>query len=85
MLVEASQAENSHIVSFCLTAITGNIQRLWRDSVMFRRLNYYPRCRSPESARGNPRLVAKADEGYDVVGTVRQNRRTAGFVKRHRR
>lgn len=33
MLVEASQAENSHIVSICLTAITGNIQRLWRDSV----------------------------------------------------
>ena len=32
MLVEASQAEGSHIVS-CLTAITGNIQRLWRDSV----------------------------------------------------
>ena len=34
MLVEASQAENGAILClFCLTAITGNIQRLWRDSV----------------------------------------------------
>lgn len=29
-----------------------------------------------------PRLVAKADEGYDVVGTVRQNRQDTWFRKR---
>lgn len=29
----------------------------------------------------NPRLVAKADEGYDVVGTVRQNRQDSWFRK----
>ena len=29
-----------------------------------------------------PRLVAKADEGYDVVGTVRQNRQDSWFRKR---
>ncbi|STF40432.1 undecaprenyl phosphate 4-deoxy-4-formamido-L-arabinose transferase [Escherichia coli] len=28
-----------------------------------------------------PRLVAKADEGYDVVGTVRQNRQDSWFRK----
>jgi undecaprenyl-phosphate 4-deoxy-4-formamido-L-arabinose transferase len=32
-----------------------------------------------------PRLVAKADEGYDVVGTVRQNRQDSLFRKRPRR
>lgn len=33
MLVEASQAEAAILCLSCLTAITGNIQRLWRDSV----------------------------------------------------
>ncbi|CSS93729.1 undecaprenyl phosphate 4-deoxy-4-formamido-L-arabinose transferase [Shigella sonnei] len=33
MLVEASKAETAILCLFCLTAITGNIQRLWRDSV----------------------------------------------------
>ena len=33
MLVEASQARIAILCLFCLTAITGNIQRLWRDSV----------------------------------------------------
>lgn len=28
-----------------------------------------------------PRLVAKADEGFDVVGTVRQNRQDSLFRK----
>ncbi len=85
MLVEASQAEGTILCLFCLTAITGNIQRLWRIQSRHRRLNYYPRCRSPESAEEIPRLVAKADEGYDVVGTDARTARTAGFVKPLRR
>ena len=82
VLVEASQAEGSHIVSILLNRNYGQHSAIMAGfQSRHRRLNYYPRCRSPESARGDPRLVAKADEGYDVVGTVRQNRQDSWFRK----
>ena len=36
---------------------------------------------NPATPEEIPRLVAKADEGYDVVGTVRQNRQDSWFRK----
>lgn len=82
MLVEASQAPDSHIVSILLnrnygqhSAIMAGFSYVTGDLIITLDADLQ---NPPEEI---PRPVAKADEGYDVVGTVRQNRQTAGFAK----
>jgi undecaprenyl-phosphate 4-deoxy-4-formamido-L-arabinose transferase len=82
MLVEASQAENSHIVSILLnrnygqhSAIMAGFSHVTGDLIITLDADLQ---NPPEEI---PRLVAKADEGYDVVGTVRQNRQDSWFRK----
>ncbi|MDF9334518.1 glycosyltransferase [Escherichia coli] len=86
MLVEASQAEGSHIVSILLnrnygqhSAIMAGFSHVTGDLIITLDADLQ---NPPEEI---PRLVAKADEGYDVVGLYARTARTAGFVKRHRR
>lgn len=82
MLVEASQAEGSHIVSILLnrnygqhSAIMAGFSHVTGDLIITLDADLQ---NPPEEI---PRLVAKADEGYDVVGTVRQNRQDSWFRK----
>ena len=82
ILVEASQAENSHIVSILLnrnygqhSAIMAGFSHVTGDLIITLDADLQ---NPPEEI---PRLVAKADEGYDVVGTVRQNRQDSWFRK----
>ncbi len=82
MLVDASQAEGSHIVSILLnrnygqhSAIMAGFSHVTGDLIITLDADLQ---NPPEEI---PRLVAKADEGYDVVGTVRQNRQDSWFRK----
>lgn len=82
MLTEAAQAEGSHIVAVLLnrnygqhSAIMAGFSHVTGDLVITLDADLQ---NPPEEI---PRLVAKADEGYDVVGTVRQNRQDSLFRK----
>src|SRR5690606_4522684 len=82
MLTDAAQAEGSHIVAVLLnrnygqhSAIMAGFSHVTGDLVPTLDADLQ---NPPEEI---PRLVAKADEGYDVVGTVRQNRRGRLFRK----
>lgn len=82
MLTEAAQAEGSHIVAVLLnrnygqhSAIMAGFSHVTGDLIITLDADLQ---NPPEEI---PRLVAKADEGYDVVGTVRQNRQDSLFRK----
>jgi undecaprenyl-phosphate 4-deoxy-4-formamido-L-arabinose transferase len=82
MLTDAAQAEGSHIVAVLLnrnygqhSAIMAGFSHVTGDLVITLDADLQ---NPPEEI---PRLVAKADEGYDVVGTVRQNRQDSLFRK----
>lgn len=82
MLTDAAQAEDSHIVAVLLnrnygqhSAIMAGFSHVTGDLVITLDADLQ---NPPEEI---PRLVAKADEGYDVVGTVRQNRQDSLFRK----
>ena len=82
MLVDASQAEGSHIVSILLnrnygqhSAIMAGFSHVTGDLIITLDADLQ---NPPEEI---PHLVEKADEGYDVVGTVRQNRQDTWFRK----
>ncbi len=67
---------------FCLTAITGNIQRLWRDSVtLLADLIITLDADLQNRQKKSPAWWQKPMKGYDVVGTVRQNRQDSWFRK----
>jgi undecaprenyl-phosphate 4-deoxy-4-formamido-L-arabinose transferase len=83
MLVDAAEAPGSHIVAVLLnrnygqhSAIMAGFNHVTGDLVVTLDADLQ---NPPEEI---PRLVAKADEGYDVVGTVRQNRQDSWFRKR---
>jgi Glycosyltransferases involved in cell wall biogenesis len=82
MLTEAAQVEGSHIVAVLLnrnygqhSAIMAGFSHVTGDLIITLDADLQ---NPPEEI---PRLVAKADEGYDVVGTVRQNRQDSLFRK----
>ena len=82
MLTDAAQAEGSHIVAVLLnrnygqhSAIMAGFSHVTGDLIITLDADLQ---NPPEEI---PRLVAKADEGYDVVGTVRQNRQDSLFRK----
>ncbi|WP_312669968.1 undecaprenyl-phosphate 4-deoxy-4-formamido-L-arabinose transferase [Pseudescherichia sp.] len=82
LLIAASQAEDSHIVSILLnrnygqhSAIMAGFSHVTGDLIITLDADLQ---NPPEEI---PRLVAKADEGFDVVGTVRQNRQDSLFRK----
>lgn len=82
LLVAASQAKESHIVSILLnrnygqhSAIMAGFSHVTGDLIITLDADLQ---NPPEEI---PRLVAKADEGFDVVGTVRQHRRDSLFRK----
>ncbi len=85
MLTEAAEAEGSHVVAVLLNRNYGQHSAIGRLQPCNRRSDYYPRRRPANPPEEIPRLVAKADEGYDVVGTVRQNRQDSIFRKPRRR
>lgn len=83
MLTEAAEQPGSHIVAVLLNrnygqhnAIMAGFSHVTGDLVITLDADLQ---NPPEEI---PRLVAKADEGYDVVGTVRQNRQDSWFRKR---
>ena len=82
MLTDAAQAKGSHIVAVLLnrnygqhSAIMAGFSHVTGDLIITLDADLQ---NPPEEI---PRLVAKADEGYDVVGTVRQNRQDSLFRK----
>lgn len=82
MLSAAAEQPGSHIVSVLLnrnygqhSAIMAGFSHVTGDLVITLDADLQ---NPPEEI---PRLVAKADEGYDVVGTVRANRRDSWFRK----
>ena len=82
MLVEAAEAPESHIVAVLLnrnygqhSAIMAGFSHVTGDLIITLDADLQ---NPPEEI---PRLVEKADEGYDVVGTVRQNRQDSVFRK----
>ncbi|TDN54541.1 undecaprenyl-phosphate 4-deoxy-4-formamido-L-arabinose transferase [Buttiauxella sp. JUb87] len=83
MLSDAAEAPGSHIVAVLLNrnygqhnAIMAGFSHVTGDLIVTLDADLQ---NPPEEI---PRLVAKADEGYDVVGTVRQNRQDTWFRKR---
>jgi undecaprenyl-phosphate 4-deoxy-4-formamido-L-arabinose transferase len=83
MLSDAAEAADSHIVAVLLNrnygqhnAIMAGFSHVTGDLIVTLDADLQ---NPPEEI---PRLVAKADEGYDVVGTVRQNRQDTWFRKR---
>jgi len=83
MLSDAAEAPASHIVAVLLNrnygqhnAIMAGFSHVTGDLIVTLDADLQ---NPPEEI---PRLVAKADEGYDVVGTVRQNRQDTWFRKR---
>lgn len=83
MLTDAAQLPGSHIVAVLLNrnygqhnAIMAGFSHVIGDLIVTLDADLQ---NPPEEI---PRLVAKADEGYDVVGTVRQNRQDTWFRKR---
>ena len=82
MLTEAAEAEGSHVVAVLLnrnygqhSAIMAGFSHVTGDLIITLDADLQ---NPPEEI---PRLVEKADEGYDVVGTVRQNRQDTFFRK----
>ncbi|KAF1369558.1 undecaprenyl-phosphate 4-deoxy-4-formamido-L-arabinose transferase [Yokenella regensburgei] len=82
MLVEAAEVEGSHVVAVLLnrnygqhSAIMAGFSHVTGDLIITLDADLQ---NPPEEI---PRLVEKADEGYDVVGTVRQNRQDSVFRK----
>ncbi len=82
MMAEAAQAPGSHVVAVMLnrnygqhSAIMAGFSHVTGDLIITLDADLQ---NPPEEI---PRLVAKADEGYDVVGTVRQNRQDSLFRK----
>ncbi|MFG6655781.1 undecaprenyl-phosphate 4-deoxy-4-formamido-L-arabinose transferase [Scandinavium sp. M-37] len=82
MLSRAAQAPGSHIVAVLLnrnygqhSAIMAGFSHVTGDLIITLDADLQ---NPPEEI---PRLVEKADEGYDVVGTVRQNRQDSIFRK----
>ncbi|MDU5729659.1 MAG: undecaprenyl-phosphate 4-deoxy-4-formamido-L-arabinose transferase [Citrobacter freundii] len=82
LMMNASQAPNSHIVSILLnrnygqhSAIMAGFSHVTGDLIITLDADLQ---NPPEEI---PRLVATADEGFDVVGTVRQNRQDSVFRK----
>ena len=82
MLTEAAQAEGSHIVAVLLnrnygqhSAIMAGFSHVTGDLVITLDADLQ---NPPEEI---PRLVRVAEEGYDVVGTVRANRQDSWFRK----
>jgi len=82
MLSAAAEQPGSHIVAVLLnrnygqhSAIMAGFSHVTGDLVITLDADLQ---NPPEEI---PRLVAKADEGYDVVGTVRANRRDSWFRK----
>ena len=82
LMMDASQAPNSHIVSILLnrnygqhSAIMAGFSHVTGDVIITLDADLQ---NPPEEI---PRLVATADEGFDVVGTVRQNRQDSVFRK----
>ncbi|MGB3253904.1 undecaprenyl-phosphate 4-deoxy-4-formamido-L-arabinose transferase [Buttiauxella gaviniae] len=83
MLNDVAQLPGSHIVAVLLNrnygqhnAIMAGFSHVTGDLIVTLDADLQ---NPPEEI---PRLVAKADEGYDVVGTVRQNRQDTWFRKR---
>jgi undecaprenyl-phosphate 4-deoxy-4-formamido-L-arabinose transferase len=83
MLTDAAEKPGSHIVAVLLNrnygqhnAIMAGFSHVTGDLVITLDADLQ---NPPEEI---PNLVAKADEGYDVVGTVRQNRQDSWFRKR---
>ncbi|BCG09226.1 MULTISPECIES: undecaprenyl-phosphate 4-deoxy-4-formamido-L-arabinose transferase [Buttiauxella] len=83
MLSDAAEAPGSHVVAVLLNrnygqhnAIMAGFSHVTGDLIVTLDADLQ---NPPEEI---PRLVAKADEGYDVVGTVRQNRQDTWFRKR---
>ena len=83
MLRDAAEAPGSHIVAVILNrnygqhnAIMAGFSHVTGDLIVTLDADLQ---NPPEEI---PRLVAKADEGFDVVGTVRQNRQDTWFRKR---
>lgn len=82
MLCLAAEAPGSHVVAVLLnrnygqhSAIMAGFSRVSGDLIITLDADLQ---NPPEEI---PRLVEKADEGYDVVGTVRQNRQDSRFRK----
>lgn len=82
LMVKASQEAGSHIISILLNrnygqhaAIMAGFSHVSGDLIITLDADLQ---NPPEEI---PRLVAKADEGFDVVGTVRQNRQDSLFRK----
>ena len=82
LMMDASQAPNSHIVSILLnrnygqhSAIMAGFSHVTGDLIITLDADLQ---NPPEEI---PRLVATAKEGFDVVGTVRQNRQDSRFRK----
>ncbi|WP_449545420.1 undecaprenyl-phosphate 4-deoxy-4-formamido-L-arabinose transferase [Lelliottia amnigena] len=83
MLSDAAEEPGSHIVAVLLNrnygqhnAIMAGFSHVTGDVIVTLDADLQ---NPPEEI---PRLVAKTDEGYDVVGTVRQNRQDTWFRKR---
>lgn len=83
MLTEAAEEPGSHVVAVLLnrnygqhSAIMAGFNHVSGDLIITLDADLQ---NPPEEI---PRLVAKAQEGYDVVGTVRQNRQDSWFRKR---
>ncbi|MBL5898488.1 undecaprenyl-phosphate 4-deoxy-4-formamido-L-arabinose transferase [Lelliottia amnigena] len=83
MLSDAAEEPGSHIVAVLLNrnygqhnAIMAGFSHVTGDLIVTLDADLQ---NPPEEI---PRLVAKADDGYDVVGTVRQNRQDTWFRKR---
>lgn len=83
MLSDAAQEPGSHVVAVLLNrnygqhnAIMAGFSYVTGDLIVTLDADLQ---NPPEEI---PRLVAKADEGFDVVGTVRQNRQDTWFRKR---
>lgn len=82
MLTAAAEAPDSHVVAVLLnrnygqhSAIMAGFSHVSGDLVITLDADLQ---NPPEEI---PRLVATAQQGYDVVGTVRQNRQDSGFRK----
>lgn len=83
MLTAAAEEPGSHVVAVLLnrnygqhSAIMAGFNHVSGDLIITLDADLQ---NPPEEI---PRLVAKAQEGYDVVGTVRQNRKDSWFRKR---
>lgn len=83
MLTQAAEVPGSHVIAVLLnrnygqhSAIMAGFSHVTGDLIVTLDADLQ---NPPEEI---PRLVEKADEGYDVVGTVRQNRQDSWFRKR---